>query len=71
MAGGRKPIHPKILCPLAKKCTSYKVGIAFYLEDLLRTSAEELRASQIALRHCSKEVREEPGYIGRFDQKKS
>ena len=54
-----------------KKCTSYKVGIVFYSEDLLRTSAEELRASQIALRHCSKEVREEPGYIGRFDQKKS
>ena len=28
-------------------------------------------ASQIALRNCSKEVREEPGYIGVFAKKKN
>ena len=69
MAGGRKPIHPKILCPLAKKCTSYKVEIVFYSEDLLRAKAEEVRASQTVLRHCSKEIKES-GYIGFFDWKK-
>ena len=35
---------------------------------LLRTIAQET-ASQIALRNCSKEVREKPGYIGVFTGK--
>ena len=40
----------------------------FYLADILRTQAQET-ASEIALRDCSKEVREEPGYIGVFGKK--
>ena len=35
--------------------------IMLYLTDLLRTQARET-AFQIALRDCSKEVREKPGY---------
>ena len=41
----------------------------FYLVALLRTIAWDT-ASQTALRNCSKEVREEPGYIGVFAGKK-
>ena len=41
----------------------------FYLLDLLRTMAQGT-ASQIALRDCSEEVREEPGYIGVFAKTK-
>jgi len=37
--------------------------IPFYSVDLLRTQAGE-RGSQLTLRDCSKEVREESGYIG-------
>ena len=40
----------------------------FYSGTLLRTIAWET-ASQIALRNCPKEVREEPGYIGVFAEK--
>ena len=40
----------------------------FYSLDFLRTQAGEA-ASQVALRACSKEVREEPGYIGGFATK--
>jgi len=39
--------------------------IPFYSVDLLRTQAGE-RGSQLTLRDCSKEVREESGYIGVF-----
>ena len=39
----------------------------FYLADFLRTSSPGA-ASQMALTDCSKEVREEPGYIGVFQQ---
>ena len=35
----------------------------FYSANLLRTSAQEDTASQIALRDCSKEVREMTGYM--------
>ena len=35
----------------------------FYSVDLLRTEAREA-VSQLALRDCSEEVREQPGYIG-------
>ena len=35
----------------------------FHLRNLLRTIAQE-SASQVALRNCSKEVREEKGHIG-------
>ena len=35
----------------------------FYLADFLRTQAWEA-VSQVALRDCSKEVREKPGYTG-------
>ena len=41
----------------------------FYSGTLLRTTAWET-ASQIALRNCSKEVREKPGYIEVFTGKK-
>ena len=41
----------------------------FYTVALLRTIAQDT-ASQIALRSCSKEVREEPGFIGVFAGKK-
>ena len=37
----------------------------FYLADMLRTSAQET-ASQMPLRDCSKEVKEEPGCIRVF-----
>ena len=40
----------------------------FYLKTLLRTVAWD-PASQIALRDCYKEVREEPGYLGHFARK--
>ena len=36
--------------------------------DILRTSSPEI-ASQIALRKCSEEMREESGYIGMFATK--
>ena len=39
-----------------------------YLSDL-RSTAQKA-ASETALRNCSKEVREEPGYIGLFAEKK-
>ena len=42
----------------------------FYSGTLLRTIAQET-ASQIALRNCSKEEREEPGYTGVFTGKKA
>ena len=45
-----------------------KLWVMFYLGTLLRTIAQET-ASQIALRICSKEVREEPGYIGAFAER--
>ena len=37
----------------------------FYLADKTEDLSLDT-ASQIALRYCSKEVREEPGYIGVF-----
>ena len=40
----------------------------FYLVDLLRTYAQEAD-SQIALRNCSDETREDPGYRGVFTTK--
>ena len=40
----------------------------FYSADIPRTEAQEM-ASQIALRDCSKEVKEEPGYTGVFTTK--
>ena len=40
----------------------------FYLADILRTYAR-VAASQIALRDCSEEVREDPGYRGVFATK--
>ena len=40
----------------------------FYLVDFLKTEAWDA-ASQIALRFCSKAVREKPGYIGVFAMK--
>ena len=40
----------------------------FYLVDFLRAQAQEA-ASQVALRDCSKGVREELGYIGDLQQK--
>ena len=39
----------------------------FYSGTLLRTVGQ---IAQIALRNCSKEVREEPGYTGVFVEKK-
>ena len=42
----------------------------FYLGTLLRTIAQETE-SQIALRICSKEVREESGYIEVFAEKQT
>ena len=39
----------------------------FYLETLLRSIAQET-ASQLALKNCSKEIREEP-YMGVFAEK--
>ena len=42
----------------------------FYSVNLLRTTAQET-ASQIALRNCSQEVREELGYIGIFAVKQT
>ena len=39
-----------------------------YSADFLRTQVREA-ASQIALRDCFKEIREEPGYIGVFCNK--
>ena len=56
------------LRPLKKKkrererTPSPKVVVMFYSGILLRTIALET-ASQVAGRNCSKEVREEPGYI--------
>ena len=47
-----------------------KVENYVYLADFLRTQAGEV-ASQIAVRNYSKEVREEPGYIGGFATKTS
>ena len=43
--------------------------VKFYLGNLLRTIAWET-ASQIALRNCFEEVREEPGYIGFFAEER-
>ena len=42
----------------------------FYSGNFLRTVAWET-ASQVALRNCSKEAREEPGYIGVFAEKQT
>ena len=41
----------------------------FYSETLLRTIAWDT-ASQISLRNCSKEVREEPEYMGVYAERK-
>ena len=40
----------------------------FYLVDFLKTVAQKT-ASQIALRDCAKELKEEPGYTGVLQQK--
>lgn len=42
----------------------------FYLADMLRTSAQET-ASQMPLRDCSKEGKEEPGFIRVFVKTKT
>lgn len=42
----------------------------FHLRNLLRTIAQE-SASWLALRNCSKEKREEPGYMGVFAEKQT
>ena len=41
----------------------------FYLADFLRTSSPGDSFLDIALRDCSKEVKEEPGYTGVFATK--
>ena len=46
-----------------EKYTALKLWVIFYSETLLRTVVQEA-ASQTTLRYCSKEVSEEPGYIG-------
>ena len=55
--------NPRILSP--ERMHNLKLRIMFYLEDILRTSSY----SQIALSDCSKELREESGYIGVFATK--
>ena len=47
------------------KCITLKLRIMLYSVMLLRTIAQE-SASWLALRNCSKEKREEPGYMGVF-----
>ena len=48
-----------------KQKHSLKLRVMFYLIILLRTVAWD-SASQTALRNCSKEIREDPGYRGVF-----
>ena len=46
-----------------EKLSTYKFQVKLYSGVLLKTIAWET-ASQIALRNCSGEIREEPEYIG-------
>lgn len=49
-----------------KKCTTSKLQVMFFSGILMRTIAWK----EIALRNCSEEIREEPGYPGVFAGKK-
>lgn len=52
----------------AEKKKPHDLKVEFTLRTLLRAITWET-ASQIAPWNCSKELREEPGYIGVFDEK--
>lgn len=54
---------------LTGKRKLHNLKVANYSETLLRTVAGKA-ASQISLRNCSKEQRQDPGYIGVFAKKK-
>ena len=54
-----------VLTEKEKQKHSLKLRVMFYLIILLRTVAWD-SASQTALRNCSKEIREDPGYRGVF-----
>ena len=63
-------LHFKLLMRLLteKKRHNLKIENYGYSADFLMTQAWKA-ASQIALRDCSEEVREKPGYIGVLQQK--